>query len=258
MKTFYSSLLVFFLFVLPLCGQGELDTQHKIFYRNERSIGLMLNSNGFGGNFRYGKYVDNRNKRLWEIDLVTLKHPKEIKYPFLIPYTNNRSFKYAKLNTVVDLRGYLGRQHEIFEKVDKGGISIRRFYGAGVALAVYKPIYYDVWVSSTEIASRKFSFANPDPSLYTGRSSFFKGINETSVLPGLSVKGGVNFEFSSIDEIVHALELGVVVDGFIKKVPIMATENNNQFFFTVYVCYRFGRILDPLKGKEFMENKQKN
>jgi hypothetical protein len=246
--------LVLVLFVGQVQAQGEIDSQKKIFYRNERSMGLLLNSNGFGMNFRYGKWLDARNKQLFEADLVTLKHPKEVKYPFVNIYTNNRSFIYGKMNTVFDLRAFYGKQYEVFQKVDKGGIAIRYFYGAGPSLAIYKPIYYDIWVSNTEIASKKFDIS-ADPSAYTGRSSFFKGFKEIRAIPGASVKGGINFEFSTIDEVLHALEVGMTVDLYPLKVPIMAETHNNQFFFTVFVCYRFGRILDPLKGKQFMENK---
>jgi hypothetical protein len=250
--------LVFVLFVVKAQAQGELDTQRKIFYRNERSIGILLNSNGLGANFRYGKWVNNLNKLIWEVDLVTIKHPKEVKYPFVSLYSNNRSFIYGKMNTVIDLRTMIGYQHEIFQKFDKGGISIRYFYSGGPSFAIYKPIYYDIWINSTQIASRKFDLANADPSAFTGKSSFFKGMNEVKAVPGISLKSGLGFEFSNIDEIIHALEVGAVIDLYPLKVPIMATHTNNQFFFSFFVSYRFGRILDPLKGKEFMENKTPN
>ena len=58
-------------------AQGELDLQPKVFYRNEWSVALMFNSNGWGGNYRYGKRINASNKRLFEIDFAYMKHPKE-------------------------------------------------------------------------------------------------------------------------------------------------------------------------------------
>jgi len=38
------------------------------------------------------------------------------------------------------------------------------------------------------------------------------------------------------------LELGVIVDAFWKETPIMATEDNNQVFLSLFLCYRFGSV----------------
>ncbi len=95
-------------------GQGEIDTQKKIFYRDESSLGILLNSNGFGLSYRYGWWLDARNKKLWEGDFVTLKHPKEVRYPFLYP--NARSFIYGKMNTVFNFRVMRGHQYEMYRK----------------------------------------------------------------------------------------------------------------------------------------------
>ncbi|MEZ5012560.1 MAG: hypothetical protein R2744_13705 [Bacteroidales bacterium] len=40
---------------LHLYSQGDIDEQQRIFYRNERTVGLSLNSNGFGISYREGK-----------------------------------------------------------------------------------------------------------------------------------------------------------------------------------------------------------
>jgi len=260
-RLFTEKSLVLLIFMLFFCsrtllfGQGEINTQPQIFYRDEKSLGLLLNSNGFGAGFRYGKWLDDRNKKIWEADLVSLKNPKEIKYPYLY-YTNSRSFIYGKLNTVFVLRGMRGHQYEIFRKVDQGGISIKYFYSAGMSLALYKPIYYDVYVVDTgyylKLESHKFD-PSLHPSQYAGRSSFFKGFDELKALPGLSARLGISFDYSTKDALLHALEAGIVIDAFPKKIPIMATKRNNAVFLTLFVSYRFGRIIDRLKGKEWKD-----
>ena len=52
------------------------------------------------------------------------------------------------------------------------------------------------------------------------------------------------FEFGKFNETIHALDAGIMVDAFIKKVPIMAIENNSQIFLTLFVSYRFGKVID--------------
>ena len=48
-------------------------------YKYEMSFGILAHSNGFGGNFRRGKHLTGYKKRIWEIEVVNMKHPKEYK-----------------------------------------------------------------------------------------------------------------------------------------------------------------------------------
>lgn len=226
-------------------AQGELDDQQKIFYRNEQSVGLLFNSTGWGLSLRYGKRINYLNKRLYEVDFTHIKHPKEIKTTN--PY-NNRGFVFGKLNLFMNLRAGMGHQREVFKKIDRGGIAIRYFGSAGPSLGFYKPIYYEVLYPLAdniyEIKIEKFSEAILHCPIY-GRASFFKGFDEIKFVPGAYVKLGLNFEYSKIDRVIHALEVGVTFDAFTKKIPIMASEDTKQFFFALFVSYRFGRIVDP-------------
>jgi hypothetical protein len=65
-------------------------------------------------------------------------------------------------------------------------------------------------------------------------------------MPGLYAKGGFNFEYSKEDKIIHAIEFGAQINAFPKKIPIMAGPDNKALFFSLFVSYRFGVILDPL------------
>ena len=230
-------------------AQGELTEEQKVFYRNERTFGLLLNTDGFGISYREGKRLDFLNKRLYEIDFGVIKHPKEVKLtnPY---YQNAKSFVFGKLNSVFFIRGGIGHQHEIFSKADQGGIAIRYFYTAGPALALYKPIYYKVLypVSTTRSETRdeKFEESIHQPGDIYSKSAFTKGLNETKILPGIYAKGGFNFEYSKEDKVIHAIELGLSVNAFPKKIPIMATTDNKAIFLSVFVSYRIGLIIDPL------------
>ena len=65
--------------LVAVYAQGEIDFQSRVFYRNEWSLAAMLNSNGFGANYRYGQRIDAANKRLYEVDFAYLKDPNEQK-----------------------------------------------------------------------------------------------------------------------------------------------------------------------------------
>jgi hypothetical protein len=234
--------------ISSVCAQGELDEQQKVFFRNERSFGISLNSDGIGFGYRGAKRIDFRNKRIFEIEGGTLKHQKE--YKISNPYTTGGNFVFGKLNSTFYLRGGIGRQHELFKKADLGGIAIRYFYSAGPVLALYKPIYYRVLypVSVNEfiIKEEKFNTSIALPQDIYGRAAFTKGLNEIKVMPGLYAKGGFNFEYSKEDKVIHAIEVGAQLNAFPKEIPIMATTANKAIFFSLFVSYRFGMIIDPL------------
>ncbi|HZK62352.1 MAG TPA: hypothetical protein VFC41_09750, partial [Anaerovoracaceae bacterium] len=45
---------------------------------------------------------------------------------------------------------------------------------------------------------------------------------------------------------IHAIEIGAQINAFSKKIPIMATSDNKALFFSLFVSYRIGIIMDPL------------
>ncbi len=49
---------------LSLYAQGELNEQQKVFFRNEKSFAILLNSDGLGLSYRAAKRIDFRNKNL--------------------------------------------------------------------------------------------------------------------------------------------------------------------------------------------------
>jgi hypothetical protein len=235
--------------ITSVYAQGELDQQQKVFFRNEKSFGISLNSDGIGFGYRGAKRVDYRNKRLFEIEGGSLKHPKE--YKISNPYTTGGNFVYGKLNSTFYLRGGIGHQYELFKKADLGGIAIRYIYSFGPVLALYKPIYYRVMypvsVNEVIIKEEKFDYRKAlQPENIYGRAAFTKGLNEIKVMPGLYAKGGFDFEYSKEDKVIHAIEVGAQINAFPKEIPIMATTSNKAVFFSLFVSYRFGVIIDPL------------
>jgi len=231
-------------------AQGEMQEQPRIFYRNERSVGLMLNSNGFGAGFRYASRINARKKTIWEAGFASIRHPKEIKINNNYSYSS-RSFVFGKTNSFISIETGWGKQNEMFRKIDKGGISIRRYWSVGPALGLLKPIYYEVvkigagGYETNYLEEEKFNSATHQGNIY-GRASFFKGISEISIIPGATARAGVSFEYSTSDITIHALETGVALDVFPRRIEIMATdiEKNDFLFLTLFVSYRFGKVID--------------
>jgi hypothetical protein len=245
---------VFFMYgAVSINAQGDLDEQQKVFFRNERSFAFLLNSDGLGLSYREARRVNFLNKRLLEFDIGTLKHPKE--YRISNPWTTGTgSFVFGKLNSVMFIRGGIGHQHEIYKKADLGGVAIRYFYSAGPVIALYKPIYYRVLypisLNEFELRDEKFEVSIHQPTDIYSKARFTKGLNEIKALPGIYAKAGFNFEYSKEDKVIHAVEIGAQVNAFPKTIPIMASPDNKAVFFSLFVSYRFGVIIDPLHPEE--------
>lgn len=262
--------LIYFLilFVLPVTvlSQGEIGEAEKIFIRNESSWGLNLNSNGFGINYRYAKRKDAFHKNMFESEISLVKHPKEIKI-YNPQYESQKRFIFGKLNEVVCLKAGIGKQNELFSKSDKGSISIRYFFSAGVSALLLKPIYYEMVdsfksftpnVITVYVGIHKFNSSVHNSSDVLGKAPFKLGFNEITVLPGVYVRAGLSFEYSNKDTLVRAIEAGVCFEAFPKRIPLMALENNPQFLINLFVAYRFGSVLDGKKRGSGFKKKFKS
>lgn len=261
-KTGMKRLLVLSVALLVWTGtlksQGELDEQQRIFFRNEKSFGVQLNTDGMGLGYRMAKRTDYLNKNILEFELGTIKHPKE--YKLSHPYSPGSSFVLGKRNLPIYMRASIGKQHELYSKADLGGVSIRFLYSAGPELAVCKPIYYKVlYLISSDMTivtkDEKFNAADPYSQEIYARASFFKGFDEISVVPGVFAKAAITFEYSRDDKILHAIETGANLNAYLKEIPIMAANDNKAVFLSLFVSYRFGFVVNPLDPES---NKVKN
>ena len=153
----------------------------------------------------------------------------------------------------------------MFRKNDKGGISIRYFYAAGPTIGMLKPIYYEISYYAPPTyppdpnydpyRTEKFNTSIHQSNI-NGRASFFKGINELSVVPGATAKAGFSFEYSREDAIIHAIEVNLGLDVFPKSIPIMATQTNNFYFLNLTAGYRFGKVIDVSDAATSKSRKQ--
>jgi hypothetical protein len=260
MRKTYILILVLFLWAGSLAAQGEIDEQQRAMLRDESTFGAFLNSNGFGATYRYGYWRNARNQFILDADFDYVKHSKE--YSTSIPYNyQTHRYVYGKENLFWELKGMAGWQKELYRKIDRNGISIRLYYAGGLSIGFTKPIYYKVFTTGSlgEIVNEEnLKF---DPSIHQGliggRGPFFMGFDELKVIPGITAKAGFSFEYSQKASIVHALEAGVSLTVYPKKIPIMATEQNNFLFFNLIVGYRFGRIIDISEAARSRSRKEK-
>ena len=262
MKNWQKILLILVFPTAVVNGQGMISDQPKMLFSNDQTLGLFLNSNGVGADYRFARYIKATKDRIFEASFDYVKHPKE--YKSIVAYDfYTRRFVYGKENLFWELKGQIGSQHEIFRKYDLSSVAIKMTYSGGFSLGFQKPIYYEIitFSGTGQITAREEKKFDPAIHLYNygGTASFTKGFDELSVIPGLTINTGINFEYSEREPMVHALEAGMGLTVYPKNIRIMATEENSFFFFNLYIGYRFGTMIDisdAARAKTWKERRQ--
>lgn len=254
MKSFMllrSIILLALLSLFPVFSQGQAislgDTaihDAKVLYRKEKSGFIFLHTAGFGTGYRTGKHITGYKKRMFEIELTGMKHPKEIKSinPF---FDNAKSYIYGKENHLIILRAGIGRQRVINSKPYWGGVELRYFYYGGLSMGFLKPVYLYILYETPTPYVYTYQIERYDPLEHYaenifGRASFFQGFGKIKPLPGLYFKAGLNFEYGAYDETLKAIECGITVDAYPKPAPIMAFNANRNIFLSLYLSFHFG------------------
>jgi hypothetical protein len=239
------------LLAVPAFGQLETtaDFRRQVF-DEEYSVGITLHTRGYGVNFRRLSYRDGFNKLGLELELLNLRHPREIRFPNA--GVSGRGTVVNRLNSFYTLRVGYGRDKIFVDKTDRNSVSVSWITFGGLSLGLLKPVYIEVPVEDN------FGFSNftiserYDPEIhpafgYTG-SPFFTGIFKTQLRPGIYIKNGFSFDYDFLDEKVAAIEVGAVVDWFPTwfgayetQVPILHDTRNYSVFFQFYVTINFGK-----------------
>ena len=229
---------------LNVLAQGEIDTEKKILVRNEWSLSASAKTNGFEMDYRSGKFVSIYKKNLWDAGFSIIKHTQEFRMANAY-VTGYGQYCYGKKNFCMEFFYSRGRQRSLFHKQDLNSVEFRVFYFGGATFALLKPIYYEVWYSEDDIKSEKLDLDNihhQTSITILGKSSFSKGFDEITAVPGAFVKAGLSFEFGKHDTKLTALEAGVKFSAFLKKLEILAQKDNPQFITNLFLTFRFGRV----------------
>ncbi|MBA2612859.1 MAG: hypothetical protein H0U95_12875 [Bacteroidetes bacterium] len=219
-------------------------TTLNVLYRNEGSGKIYANTRGFGFLYRRGKHITAKTRSYYEIDLQSLKHPKEVKVSGSAQ--DKKRFVYGKLNQVFLLRGAVGMQKVLFSKADNKAVEVRYSYSIGPTLAFAKPYYVQVYRSQTSTTGQtspdvvKFDSESFTQDSVVGRGAFADGLAETKIYPGASAKFNLSFEYSPYTNLIRAIETGISLDFFPKAVPIMARNPAENLIVTFHVGFVFG------------------
>lgn len=224
------------------------DTQ--VLLKQEFTGGAMIHTQGWGLLLRRAKNKTFLRKRVFELEAVSMEHPKEIRS--LNPAVDNsRGYVYGELNQVAVTRFGYGRHNVLYAKFDNG-VEIRYLYIGGFSMAWAKPIYLDVvkWQNGQQVgvATERYDPEKVDENgtlLHTqqnilGRANPFLGIDKMQFYPGIYGKFGFSFEYGKKQKNVRSLEAGVIIDYYFRDVEMMANIKNDPYYLTFYLSFNFG------------------
>ena len=144
-KLFHTFVVSLFLlsYCIEVSGQETIFEEKTTIFKTEQSFGVGMHTNGFQATYRYGKYLSGFTKRIFEIEVANIKHPREIKsiYPF---EEDVRGYIFGKMNAFFAIRPSIGFQKIIFPKQSIKGVSITSLFQFGPSLGLAKPVYLNI------------------------------------------------------------------------------------------------------------------
>jgi hypothetical protein len=230
-----------------LWAQQTIYDEARILYRKEMVGGIMVHGDGWGLLFQHMKHRTAKDRRVLGVDIVSMRHPKEVK-SFNPYYEESRGYFYGKSYSMLVLRPIFGRKHQVADKIRRSGVEVNTIWGVGPSIALLKPVYLQIgkpdnFPYETVVVERYDPTLHGVQNIY-GRASWFTGVGEMRPYVGLHGRFGFNFEHSGQADGVKALEAGAAIDAYPQVLPIMAQVEgvvNKRIFLQFYIALQFGK-----------------
>ncbi len=223
-----------------------------IVYNSEKSAYFGLTTNhGWLVGYSKGTLKTYYRTSLFHLSLGEIKHEKEQRQASDPGFSRAwRPYVYGKQNNFFVVRAGWGAKRYFTEKARQKGVVVGMTYLAGPTIGLLKP-YYIAVARTGELPGNprpvveKYSEENAaiflDNTKIIGAASFFRGVGEPKVTVGGQASLAVHLDWGAFDEYLKALEVGIQVDFFPKKVPILVGDNNQSLFLNFFAVMQFGK-----------------
>ncbi len=245
-------LTTFCFIALKSNAQQRLNSDTKgILYNKEKALDARILTHGWAVDVYLGTLKTYFKTQYYRFGIGNLMHSKEkraaTEYVATGFSTGVRHYRYGKQNYVYTLHGGWGMKHYYTEKAKRKGVSLAMNYSGGLIAGLLIPYYLDVSDPKKRGSSNYFKYSDEtaasflDRHLIRGKGGVFKGVKETSIVPGVFAQVGVHLDWGAFDEFLHAVEVGAQLQVFSKKMPIMVIEENKPYFFNLYLSLQIGK-----------------
>ena len=228
-----------------LNAQIKAAEEGVIAYHKHYAFGLKLTTDGYGVSFEKGYAKSLKSSTLFQLEISERKHQKETKQSSL--FSPSSPFIYGKINFFYPIKLGVQKQYLLGNKSNKNGVSVTANIGGGISLGLLRP--YELQIDDPASSSRKsIRYNSPDSFLFThpgglnpSGPGLGKGWNGTKLTPGLYLKPAVRFDYGRYNDLVAAIEVGVMAEYYTKKIPQMVDNKEEKFFFSAYFTLLFGK-----------------
>ncbi|HHH52865.1 MAG TPA: hypothetical protein ENK91_04345 [Bacteroidetes bacterium] len=249
--------LVLIFFPVFAFGQVQINDIIKIkklkgiLYKNELSFEAKLHSFGFALGLNKGKIKTYYLTKYYHFDIGYLKSIKEKRNNLVSTSINfYNSYTFGKRNYFFPARLGLGIKKFLSEKEEVHGVAVGYSIEGGFTAGILKPYYLRVKIANDEgVYYKAIKYSEETKDLFTNenvifdRTSFFKGFDELSMVPGIHLNAAIHYALKAYEKPVYAIETGVMIDAFIKRVPLMVETSefkNKSLFINVYINVQLG------------------
>ena len=228
----------FVLSTLPVLAQREDTGNYE--YDREYLLGINKNTNGgmIGGfAIKVGSRIDDSQFAYFGLELANVKHPKEVRYTTV---TGN-NYIFGKSNYLYAIRPHYGREVILFKKAPNQGVQVSALAAVGPSIGLIAPYFIEYAINRVETVVEPY-----DPAIHQSRFNILgtgrllEGVGQSKLAIGAMAKAALHFEFGVFKSNATGLEVGYQLEGFQKKIPLIQTADNNQFFQSAYFTLFFG------------------
>ena len=209
-------------------------------YQTEMIWGITKNtSSGLIGGFML-KYSRAKTSKMYEtfgLEIVNVKHPKEVRYNSII--TGN-FFIWGKQSYLYAIRPQYGRDMILFRKAPQQGVQIIGSLAGGPSIGILAPYYIQYATGSFSSVSEQYDPAKHDFPNILGTGRIFQGITESDLAIGFNAKASLSFEFGTFKSNVTGFEVGFLVDTYTSKVILVPNSDNSAVFPTAFITLFYG------------------
>jgi hypothetical protein len=236
-------------FLKPLLLISALLTTGFLQAQSERilAFGPGINRYGVGADFKY--YQPNPNTVPFvagdfSLELGNIQHPREV--ALINPALQSSGiYKFGKVNYAWALRPYYMVRYALSVRQDRKSVALNAVAGAGLPVAYTWPVYIRLYQQGSG-PNEQFDEVRYDPEkhpqhLIGGRAPFSRGFGEGNFTPGLGLNGALEFSWGNYRSDVKIVSLGMRVEGYAKKLPILYIDGMNKRLFSMfYLTFALG------------------
>jgi hypothetical protein len=206
--------------------------------------GFVLRNNGIGLIYTNYRFQNSKFNRIVESEIVNHRHPKEVKIINTVA-RDPSPYVYGKLNKIAVLRLNVGINKALSEMDENGNTGLSFSITSGVAAAILKPVFLDIYHPSIKgdgiVLSERY---NPENQInqqdIIGYSNSRFGWNLLTYSPAINLKTSLDIKWGNFSNSVKLIRIGTQIEFFPFGLKVMANTSNPKTYFYGFLAISIG------------------